>query len=201
VFAEFLRKYMLLIGIGALLLLADIIVFAFLALPKINAEAIGLERLTGAMERQTVLRTRLAALADDKRALEDAKGDLQSFYLEHLGDRMRQIEVIKERNSIAADYGVQPTRVSYSITEVKNQPLERFMMTFPLQGNYASLRFFINTIERSSNFLLIDDVQLESGEQKSELSMRIAVSTYFYRPEGSGAVLETSGEVEEGTGQ
>jgi Tfp pilus assembly protein PilO len=197
VFSEFLRKYSILIGIGSVLLLANLAAFVLFALPKINAEAIGRERLGSALERQGRLRARLASLADDKRALDAARGDLDSFYSEHLGERARQIDVIRERNSIAADFGVQPTRVRYSIGEVKEQPLERFVMDFPLQGNYASLRFFINTIERSKNFLIIDNVQLDSGQQQGELSMRIAVSTFFYHPVGSEAPLETGVEGEE----
>jgi len=197
VFAEFLRKFSLLIGIGALLLLINVIVFAFFTLPKINAETISRERLDDSMERQNRLRARLAGLSEDRRALEAASGDLESFFKEVLEGRDRQISVIKDRNEIAADFGVQPTRVRYSINSVQNQPLERFMMNFPLQGNYASLRFFINTIERSENFLIIDGIELESGELAGELSMRIGVSTYFHRPEGSGEVLEAGEEVDE----
>jgi len=197
VFAEFLRKYSLLIGIGALLLLINVVVFIFFSQPKINAEAISRERLANAMERQGRLRARLSGLAEDKRALDAANGDLESFFKEILSNRNRQIDVIKERNEIASDFGVQPTRVRYAINLVKDQPLERFVMNFPLQGNYASLRFFINTIERSENFLIIDGIELEGSDMESELSMRIAVSTYFHRPEGSGVVLEAGEEVDE----
>ena len=179
-FAEFLQKYKLLLGLGVLLLAANTVVLFTLSLPKINAEAIARQRLESAMQRQDALRARLAGLADEKNALSAASGDLESFYGETLGNRNRQIEVIRERNEIASSFGVLPTRVNYTNAEEEDQPVERFTMSFPLQGNYASLRFFLNTIERSDNFLIIDGVELEGSGEERELSMRITVTTYFY---------------------
>ena len=192
-FAEFLQKYKLLLGLGVLLLAANTVVLFTLSLPKINAEAIARQRLESAMQRQDALRARLAGLADEKNALAAARGDIESFYGETLGNRNRQIEVIRERNEIASSFGVLPTRVNYTNDVEEGQPVERFTMSFPLQGNYASLRFFLNTIERSNNFLIIDGVELEGSGEERELSMRITVTTYFYHPseEGKGAIYES----------
>ena len=191
-FAEFYRKFSLLIWLGLALLVANIAVFFLLTQPKINAEAIGRERLSEAMQRQTELRTRLNSLAEDRNALDSAREDLAEFYEKTLGNRKRQTDLIRERNEIAQDYGVVPTRVNYSNTIDRDQPIERFSMSFSLQGNYASLRYFLNSIERSPSFFIIDSVELEGGDEDRELAMRIAFSTYFYRPEG--AVAEAGGE-------
>ena len=186
-FAEFYRKYSLLIWLGLALLVANVAVFFLLTQPKINAEAIGRERLDEAMQRQTQLRTRLNSLAEDRSALESASDDLAEFYDNTLGPRTRQTDLIRERNEIAEDFGVVPTRVSYGNSTDQDQPIERFSMSFSLQGNYASLRYFLNTIERSPSFFIIDSVELEGREDDQELSMRIASSTYFYRPEQATA--------------
>lgn len=199
-FAEFYRKYTLWIAIGALVLLINLALFIILTLPKINAEAIERNHLDSVSKQVDELKRDL----DQRQSLVEKVNltldDLDRFYLEELGNRSDKITaVLKEREEISRRYGVLPERVRYNNSDVRNLPLEQFSMSFPLEGTYASLRFFLNNIEHSSNFFIVENVELEdeAGSETSEMTMRIAISTYFYNPDFGKDTQEDNDEGDE----
>jgi Tfp pilus assembly protein PilO len=182
VFAEFYRKYSMWIIAGVVVLLANAGVFFLLTLPRLDAEAANRKRLARMLEQKTELSRILDERRDLLTLIEDNRENLQRFYNDVLGTRsQRLIEILAEREEIGGEFGVAPTQVRYETARVQNLPLEKFTMSFPLTGTYESLRFFVDTLEHSDNFFIIQDIELESGrETESELGMRISISTYFH---------------------
>ncbi len=182
---EFVRRYRLWVAAALLLLAVDLAVFFAMTLPKINAEAISRERLERLQRQQEELLGRLDGRLAARRALREGREGLERFHGEILGTRgSRLIVILEQSESIARRYGMQPQRVRFPSAQVQDQPLERFAMSFPLQGSYDSLRRFIDAIESSPSFMIIEEVLLE-GSSGREQTMRITVSTYFRNPVAS----------------
>ena len=62
--------------------------------------------------------------------------------------------------------------------------MTRFGATMPLTGSYESLRQFMDTIERSENFIVIESIQIANSKEGGIiLSLLIQLSTYFIDPD------------------
>ncbi|MGH9388283.1 MAG: GspMb/PilO family protein, partial [Vicinamibacteria bacterium] len=93
------------------------------------------------------------------------------------------VEIQREIAHICQEFHIDPQEVRYKTDQVTEGRVERFVNDLPLQGDYANLRRFIERVENSRNFLLIDRVVLSgTKESGSMLSLTIEVATYFDAP-------------------
>lgn len=182
IFIEFYRKNAIWLIIGAALLLVNIAVLFLISLPKINAEALNRQRLEQIEQQEAELKQVLTERQGLKQFIENNQQALEKFYTDVLGKKASRLtSILEERQEIGNKFGVLPTRVRYSSEQVRDLPIERFQMTFPLSGTYESLRFFIDMMEHSSNFFIIEDIELDGDvTNSSEQQMRIAISTFFH---------------------
>ena len=197
---DLIKKYKNWLIVAVVLILLNVAALLFLTLPKINSEQINQERVALIEKKNADLQGKLTSREEALEKLEANRNSLEEFYVDTLGTKSdRMTEILAEREKIATKFGVIPVRVRYASANVRNMPLERFTMSFPLSGTYESLRFFIDTLEHSENFYLIEDVELESSSGGPEdLSMRITVSTMFQvrRLDESGQVIGDNEEDE-----
>jgi Tfp pilus assembly protein PilO len=121
-------------------------------------------------------------------AVAAASKDLTSLRQEVLSTkRQRMIAVQLEVAELASQFGINLERVQYEgpdPEQTAKEGLERFGMRVPLRGGYSNLRKFLQAVEASDEFLVIEQVALEggtTGEQGLELSITLA--TYFDAPE------------------
>ena len=59
------------------------------------------------------------------------------------------------------------------------KPLGQLTVRMELQGEYESVRRFIDRIERSSDFVIIDDVVLAERDEAQPLTLTMTLSTYY----------------------
>ncbi len=149
-------------------------------------------RARGATQRAESARLALAAAERDHqvaRATESGKSraeaELKKFYREVLpaglaaARRMASLDL----NRIAEESRVQAQRQTMSQEQVKDSDLVRLHVTMDLQGDYDSLRKFVYRVETARDFLVIDNVALSpSTDQKGQLRLALAVSTYYRAP-------------------
>jgi len=135
--------------------------------------------------REAAVRTREAYVG----SLKQAEEDLARFRKEILQTRnQRMIEVDEELARLAENFSINMDQVQYQNDILEDEGLERFAMTVPLQGGYANLRTFIQAVEESSKFLIIERVALAEGAEGGVLlTMNITLATYFDLPELSSA--------------
>ncbi len=65
---------------------------------------------------------------------------------------------------------------------LREEGLDRFAMVVPLQGGYASLRKFLQAVEASEKFLVVESVALDGlarGGTSTTLNLNITVASYF----------------------
>lgn len=119
--------------------------------------------------------------------LEKATGDLKYFREEVLSTReKRMIDVQDELDKLCGQFNIDLAKVSYDNQVLAAEDLELFRMVVPLEGGYSALRRFLQAVESSDKFILVQSVVLgQVGMDGRVLQLDITLDTYFDAPEGS----------------
>ena len=117
-------------------------------------------------------------------SLRQAESDLQALRHDILSTRSRRmIATDLEFTRIAREFNVEFARIQYENEILDDEAIERYAIVVPLEGGYSSLRRFIQAVESSERFLVVERVALAQGEQGgSLLQLNITLATYFDHP-------------------
>ncbi|MEE9219526.1 MAG: hypothetical protein V3U98_10725 [Acidobacteriota bacterium] len=127
-----------------------------------------------------------------RRHLERERENLERFHDEILSEKFVKMTTIqREIRKLATQFQINPENIAYSPAYLEDQELVYFGISFPLRGSYENLRQFIQRVEISPNFLIIDDISLAGGREGGvTLNLNVMLHTYFkdheYSPEGRG---------------
>ena len=115
----------------------------------------------------------------------DGRKNLDTFYADVLSTKNdRLIAFQKEIRDIANKFHINLESISYPREEFPKDKVAKFSATMPLTGSYENLREFIDTIEKSQNFIVIEGIQLANSKEGGViLSLNVLLSTYFVDPE------------------
>jgi Tfp pilus assembly protein PilO len=119
-------------------------------------------------------------------ALRQAEVDLRELREKRLGTREeRLVEVQLELAEMAKRFGIDLETVTYKNDVLVSEELDRLEMVVPLEGGYANLRRFLQAVESSNEFLVVERVGLAEGKQGGVmLQLNITLVTYFTLPPG-----------------
>ncbi|HKS82794.1 MAG TPA: GspMb/PilO family protein [Candidatus Acidoferrales bacterium] len=81
-------------------------------------------------------------------------------------------------DSIASHAGLRTSGVSFKPTELKDRGVTQLEITAELNGDYASIIRFINGLEVSKNFYLLNDLSLDSASTGG-IRLQLKLHTYF----------------------
>jgi len=166
------------------LLVVNVLVYAVLVRPRAQSvrqmRAESQPARARLKEREAEAKAREGTLA----ALERAKSDLERLRNDVLSTRdRRMIEVQLEVARLARQFGVNYQRVQYENKELEDEGLDRMAMVVPLSGGYGSLRKFLQAVETSDKFLVIEQVALATGKEGGALvDLNITLASYFDNP-------------------
>jgi len=119
------------------------------------------------------------------KALETAEADMIRLRDEVLATREeRVVEVHAEVNRLCNQFNIDLESVAYSNDLLMDEELDKEVMTVPLEGGYANLRRFIQAVESSDKFLIVERVALDENKEGGVLlQLSITLATYFDLPE------------------
>ncbi len=169
--------------IALFLLLLNIIAFFFVVLPeqqKISRLQTSVAQQKNQIREQQddikILRQRLAAL-------EKAQRDLDMIYNQVLAQKKIGVTAVRqELQDLAGGLSVERGGLDYDYQLLPEYGLRHFTLSVPVEGAYREIRRFINDIERSDYFLILDRVDL-SAEKESRsgdnLTLNFQLSTYL----------------------
>jgi hypothetical protein len=80
---------------------------------------------------------------------------------------------------VAKEAGLHASSVNFHQREVPNRGVVEVEVAAIVEGDYPSLVRFINGLERSKNFYLLDSLQLASGATGGTLKLNLQLRTYF----------------------
>jgi Tfp pilus assembly protein PilO len=114
-------------------------------------------------------------------ALDKATEDLAYLRNEVLATKKeRMVKVQLELADLAQQFNIDLESVDTNTDYLAGEGLERFTMVVPLQGGYANLRRFVQAVESSDKFLVIERVAMDRAKDGGALlQMNITLATYF----------------------
>lgn len=118
------------------------------------------------------------------------RSNLEVFYDEVLSTKQeRLIDFQREIREIAQKFNINMEAISYP-REILANKVTKLGAAMPLTGSYENLRSFLETIERSENFIIIESIQLSSSKEGGViLSLTVSLSTYFVDPDAPEKTL------------
>jgi Tfp pilus assembly protein PilO len=120
-----------------------------------------------------------------REGLSQAEADLERLRDEVLSTRdARLVDVQSEVADLCEEFKIDLDSVNYGSELLLNEELDRLEMLVPLQGGYSNLRKFLQAVEHSDKFLLVERVALGQGKQGGRmLDLNIDLATYFRAPQ------------------
>jgi Tfp pilus assembly protein PilO len=124
-----------------------------------------------------------------------AEQDLHTFYTEVLPPDLAGARraTYLHLSQLAKDAGLQyqrrleESREPVADGQGQTPALARFDITMVLEGDYEGVRQFLRDVEASDGFIVIDNIGLAEGtERSSALVLTVQLSTY-YRAAASGS--------------
>ena len=139
------------------------------------------ERSQTELNRLAGERKRLAESGARLRASQDA---IDLFFTERLAsENVRLTRILAEVRELATRSGLDPTNVNYGKEEIDDHGLLRRSIEFSVEGTYLEFRRFVNLLELSDSFLVLERVGLRGDEDGPDLRITVGVSTLFTSPE------------------
>ncbi len=118
---------------------------------------------------------RVTAIRDQ---LPQVQKQCDRFYSEELLDAGNGYSTVtSDLSRIAAKAGLRASAVTFKQRELEKRGVTEVDITTAVEGDYASLVRFINEIEISENFYLLDSLMLTSAGGNLKLSLQMR--TYF----------------------
>ena len=123
----------------------------------------------------------VAKLAELHDRVLKGRESLDTFYADVLSTKKeRLLSFVKEIREIAVKFNINVENIGYPRQTFPKDKVTKFSAVVPLSGSYENLRQFVDTVERSQNFIIIESVELTSGREGGIiLSLRVMLSTYF----------------------
>lgn len=174
-----LMKKVHLVRFTLALIVLNLLLFIFVVLPqngriaRLHSEyGLTRTRLAGSQKNIVELKGRLQALLQ-------AEKDLKAVYSKILIPKKTGVTDIRvEVESLAQALQIKKENFTYNYEPLAEFKVQQFRLGVPVEGNYKNIRRFINSIERSKHFLILERVDL--SEQKSDiLNLDFQLSTYL----------------------
>jgi Tfp pilus assembly protein PilO len=106
--------------------------------------------------------------------------DMKRFLKQVVAGREGLSVVLEELEHTAQEQGLQPGRRAYHRNELDRLPLVRFEVTLPLSGSYKQLMGFLDALERSPRFVIVDKVSYKDKDGGAP-DLDVTLSAYFAR--------------------
>lgn len=82
---------------------------------------------------------------------------------------------------LAEQHNLEQSRRSTDPKQDRESSLARLQISMTLRGNYEDIRRFIHQVENGTDFIVIDSIALQQGEEAgSPLTLGLALSTYYH---------------------
>lgn len=163
----------------SILLIADAGLAAYLwQLRRQGPEEIRAQRDRFAAQAK-LLRADVARGQKIRASLPEVRRDCDSFYQESFLDPVTGYSDIEtDLDSIAAKAGVKTSGFNFKQKEVKDRGVTEISISTNVDAAYPALIEFIDGLERSKYFYLLDELELSSGTT-GETKLLIGLHTYF----------------------
>lgn len=92
-------------------------------------------------------------------------------------ERARFTDMVRELKDLAERAGLDPGTIGYPRESLAEYGLTRRAFVFSVEGSYGALRTFLNLVEVTPSFLVVE--QIDVGDSGRGLAIRLRLSTLF----------------------
>ena len=125
------------------------------------------------------LRSNLNRAKDVQKGIPDIAQECDRFYNDQLlGPSQGYPALVADLGDIAQKAGLETRGVRFTQKNASKHGVTEVDATAVVEGNYDSLIRFINGLERSKNFYVLESLQLASST-KGRVKLNIRLHTYF----------------------
>jgi Tfp pilus assembly protein PilO len=173
----------------AVLVLANIVA-ALMVFRPWGGSADDLARQQAGMEQQlTALQARLAKTKSLVTKAERARKDGDAFLAEYTTDRRTTFStILAELDRVSREAGIQARPVSYDLDPVEgSDAIYQMSISAAHEGSYASLLKFVNLLDKSPRFLIIEGLMAAPQQSAAgdALSVTIKLDTFVREQPGN----------------
>lgn len=172
-------------GLLAVMVLVDVLFFSLALKPagqRAREQREAFERLRNDLQSRRETLVRLRKIAGN---IGDARGQDMEFYQEKFLPKPTGFSIIMEEvDRLAQANKVRKGAVSYGLAEVRGRPeLNQVEINTTVEGDYANIVQFVNQVERSRLFLIIDNISVAGGGavpgQSRVVRLTLRLVTFF----------------------
>ncbi len=175
-------------GIIGALLLANVVA-AIIAFKPFGGGADDLERQEASLQQQlSAMRKRIDGDKMLVNKMQNARQDRDQFLAKYVADeRLGASSLFVELNRIATESGVKQLPVTVNQQDIEGSDTFKMVtVTEGCEGNYASLAKFINLVDKSPHFLIIESLNTAAPQQGSgALNVQLKIDTFVNASEGT----------------
>ena len=172
-------------------LLAANLVMAVIAFKPFGGSADDLRKEQSSLEtRLAALQARVAASRKLVGKVETARTQGDQFLAKYFMDlRTTSSQIDEELLKDAKDSGIKQLPTSYDRQPIEgSDTLEMLNITEGLEGTYENLTKFINLLDKSPRFLIIDSMQTNAPQQNGKvLNVQIRIRTFAQAEPGAAS--------------
>lgn len=159
------------------LVVVDVLAIVVWFSPLVGSEKARLDELNGLRVQLLQKHQQVNQLGDIDKKIVLASKQIDTFYKERLANRDSAVSA--NLGKLASETGVQLDQVKYSASEKGGtadlRPIE---VDATLTGDYRQLARFLNSLERSSLFFIVDSVDLGGG-QNNAVKLQIKLRSFL----------------------
>lgn len=140
------------------------------------------------------LRTEHARLERDLATVRASREAIDAFYDERLArEDERLTRILAEVRDLAGRAGLLPNSFDYGKEDLEDHGVLRRSIEFNVEGGYLAFRRFVNLLELSDSFLVLEQVALRGADEGgTTLRIDLRVSTLFANTEQVAQLAEVS---------
>jgi hypothetical protein len=109
-------------------------------------------------------------------------------------ERARFTGTVRELKELAERSGLDPGTISYPRESLAEYGLTRRAFVFSVEGSFGALRTFLNLVELTPSFLVVE--QIDVGDGGRGLSIRLRLATLFGSTGGADEAVASGGSGE-----
>ena len=160
---------------------------AIVAFKPFGGGADDLERQENSLQQQLAgLRKRIQVSKQLVDKMQNARKDKDQFLTKYVTDeRFGASTSVDELTRIASESGVRQLPASWNEQDIEGSDTFKMVtVTESYEGNYASLAKFINLVDKSPKFLIIESLDTSAPQQNGALlNVRLKIDTFVNGPE------------------
>ena len=158
--------------IAAVLIIVNLVCVAMLLTPIAGAEGSRRDEMN---QLWATLKARERAPRGVDKKIPQARTEIADFYQDRLPDAYSAIST--DLDKIGTESGVKVAGERYTEKDTEVEGLQRVEISADVSGDYLPLVRFINGLERSKLFFMVDGLQL--GSQAGVIKLQITLETYL----------------------